>query len=384
MTQQLPWFGNPTIPIRIPGDDTTFNPMEYPNVTFLAKGKLFGKVRLVHGGPESDNTGQGLISTRIWVVRESDKNQVNIRPTFDQGAFTFYLEGPSDFTSHSIYHETTIQYPRSSSTTESLAVEAPNTSLNGENLGNLLFGTIKTVLSNGSVALTTVHTDIAKIQTSNGSIAGEYDAGHVDFSSSNGSITAKLNIHDAIDGRQSVVSTTTSNAMIDLHVTATDTIRGLWMENVTRNSNLSVAALLGKADRASYINSANSNGKVNFNLDASYSGQPLQVHNKSSNGGVTSSIMIPQDQRFQGSMETSNASVGVNLTEAFQGNFELDTSNGSCKVEGSNLVLQHDKKNSKRGYRVRNDPGHVKIRSSNGSVALRFYPTGQSQASSSY
>ncbi|KAF9363784.1 hypothetical protein BGX34_003332 [Mortierella sp. NVP85] len=385
LTQQLPWAPNtPNIPVRIPNDDTTFNPKEYPNVVFLAKGKLSGKVHLVHGGPESDSTGLGLISTRIWVVRESDKNQVTITPIFDQRTHTFYLEGPTDFTSNSIYHETTIQYPRATLATESLTVESPNTSLQGNQLFNLFFDTIKTALTNGSVSLDGVQTDVAHIHTTNGSIGGVYDAGHVDFASSNGGIMAKLNIRDPRDGRQSVVSTKTSNGLIDLHVTVTDTVRGVWMENVTRNSNLAVGTLLGKADRASFISSTTSNGRIDFNLDASQSGQPLEVANKSTNGSVISSIMVPENQRFQGAVETSNSSASVNLTEAFQGAFELNTSNASAKVEGSNLVLEQDKKASKRGYRRGNGTGKIKVHSSNGPVSLRFYPAGDSQASVSF
>ncbi|KAF9923289.1 hypothetical protein BGZ65_008974 [Modicella reniformis] len=379
-TQQFP----AKIPVRIPNDDTTFNPKEYPNVVFLAKGKLHGKVHLIHDSADTKEAALGLISTRIWVVHENDKRNVDIKPIFNNKTHTFHLDGPSDFTANSIYHETTIRYPRSSTTTESLTVEAPNTSLGGEHLENLVFDVFKTTLSNGAIVLETIRSDVIQLKTSNAKIAGDFEAGHVDLSSSNGSITAKLNLQDALDGQQSVVSTKTSNAHIDIHVTVAETIRGLWMDNQTRNGSLAVGVFLGQADRASFIHSSTNNAKIDFNMDASQSGQPLEVENKSSNGGVTSSIMPSAYQRFKGSFESSNAGVNVNLTEAFQGNFTLETSNSSTKVEGSELFIDHDKKGYKHGHRVAEGGSQVKLQSSNSPVTLRFYPVGSSQASGSY
>src|SRR5690349_3274793 len=124
---------------------------------------------------------------------------------------------------NSIYHETMIQYPRSTSLIESLSVTAPNTNLGAQVLANLIFATLRTDLSNGSVKLDYVRTDVAQLKTSNGKIEGDFDIGHLDVNSTNGSLVAKLNIRDAFDGRQSVVSTKTSNAHIDLHITVTDT-----------------------------------------------------------------------------------------------------------------------------------------------------------------
>jgi hypothetical protein len=87
----------PDIPVRIPNDDTSFNPKEYPNVIVSADGKMSGKVLLVHGGTETDETGLGLISTRVWVVNEADKEQVVISASFDQETHTYHLQVCSFF-----------------------------------------------------------------------------------------------------------------------------------------------------------------------------------------------------------------------------------------------------------------------------------------------
>ncbi|KAG0329784.1 hypothetical protein BGZ99_000520, partial [Dissophora globulifera] len=84
--------GQPHIPVRLSNDDTTFNPKEYPNVVFRAKGKMSGKITLVHGGSETDESGLGLISIRVWVNRESDKANVVIKPSFDGKTFSLRLE----------------------------------------------------------------------------------------------------------------------------------------------------------------------------------------------------------------------------------------------------------------------------------------------------
>ncbi|KAF9113646.1 hypothetical protein BGX27_001121 [Mortierella sp. AM989] len=374
----------PSIPVRIPNDDSTFNPKEYPNVVFTATGKMTGKTLLVHGGEETDATGLALISTRIWVVRESDKHDIVIRPTFDEKTHTFTLEAPSNYAANNIYHETLIQYPRSVSCVGSLSVSAPNTSFTGDSLQSLAFESIRSTLTNGSIALDAVRADTVSLHTSNASISGTYEAGHIELGSSNGSISGKLNIRNALDGNQSKVLTKTSNASLDIHVIVTEAIRGLWMENTTRNGKVTVGTLLGKADRASFINVSTSNGKIDFNLDASQSGQPLELQNRSSNGGIVASVMVPAGQHFKGIAETSNASVNVNLTEEFQGAFEIETSNSSATVEGSNLTLEQDKKTSKRGFRGQNGPGEFKIHDSNGSAALRFYPSGHSSAQDYY
>lgn len=53
---------------------------------------MSGKVLLVHGGTETDETGLGLISTRVWVVNEADKEQVVISASFDKETHTYHLE----------------------------------------------------------------------------------------------------------------------------------------------------------------------------------------------------------------------------------------------------------------------------------------------------
>ncbi|KAF9163494.1 hypothetical protein BGX21_005598 [Mortierella sp. AD011] len=374
-------FGKrPSIPVRIPNDDSTFNPTEYPNVIFAATGKLSGKVRLVHGGEETDATGLGLISTRIWVVTESDQEKVVIKPTFDKKTHVFKLEGPENYTDNHIYHETMIQYPRSISSVDSLSVEAPNVSFSGDSLQSLFFASIKSTLSNGSVALGGAHADVVCLHTTNASISGTYDAGHIDFLTLNGSISGKINVRNALDGNQSKVSIKTTNGSMDLHVTATETARGLWMENISTNGRITVGTLLGKADRASFINASTTNGKIDFNLDASRSGQPLEFQSRSSNAGIISSVMVPIGQAFKGVAETSNGSVDVNLTEDFHGKFEVETRNSSTTVEGSELNFEQDKKTSKRGYRGQREPSEFKIRSTNASASLRFFPSGRSMA----
>ena len=87
-------------------------------------------------------------------------------------------------------------------------------------------------------------------------------------------------------------------------------------------------------------------------------------------------------QPFKGTLQSSNASVTGNLTEAFQGRFEVSTSNGSATVEGTDLSFDTDKKNNKHGTRGRG-PSNLTASTSNGSVNLRFYPAGESLAESS-
>ncbi|KAF9079398.1 hypothetical protein BGX23_004196, partial [Mortierella sp. AD031] len=212
-------FGlRPEIPVRIPNDDTQFNPKEYPNVVVSAEGKMSGKVLLVHGGTETDETGLGLISTRVWVVNESDKDQVVISAHFDKDTHTYHLE-----------------YPSTTTSTTSLYLSLPNTSLSGTDLSNLAFGSIKTALSNGSIALTDLNGELTNLRTTNGSISGSYTAGHIDLDTSNGPITAKLNLRNAQDGTQSRVNTCTTNGRLDIHTRATETTRGLWMVNSSTN-----------------------------------------------------------------------------------------------------------------------------------------------------
>ncbi|KAF9563537.1 hypothetical protein EC968_004809 [Mortierella alpina] len=375
-----PWQ-KPTIPVRIPNDDTTFNPKEYPNVVFEAKGKMSGTIVLVHtSDDESETSGLGRISTRIWVVKESDKDKVIITPSFDHGTHKFRLQSPDDYTSNSVYHETTISYPRTTLTAESLTVSAPNTSFSGKDLYGLAFGAVRSTLSNGSVALENAQADRVELTTSNGSISGSYEAGHVDLATSNGSISSKLTIRDALDRAQSKVSAKTTNGPVDLHITATKTSRGLWMQSTSVNGKLSIGVLLGKADRASFINSLTSNSKIDFSLDALQSGQALEVNNITTNGSIVSSMMVPKEQPIKGTASSTNGSISVNLTEEFHGRFALETTHGKATVEGSDVIVDYDMKSVKRGYRGNQGPSSFDIRTTNGSTGLRFYPSGQSLA----
>ncbi|KAG0319061.1 hypothetical protein BGZ99_005319, partial [Dissophora globulifera] len=288
---------------------------------------------------------------------------------------------PDSFGTNGIYHETRIQLPRLATSLDSLFVEAPNTSFRGDGLRDLSFGSISSALSNGSIALEPVRTDVARLQTSNSSINCTFEsAGHVDLHTSNGSITAKIDLRDALDGRQSAVSTKSSNAPLNIHVTATETVRGLWMENTTSNGHVVVGALIGRADRGSSIKAESTNSKIDFNVDASQSGQPLDVRTRTSNGSIVSSIMVPANHIFRGRSESSNAPVHVNLTEEFKGRFEVETRNAPAVVEGSEITLDHDNKYVKRGYRINDHPSEFRISTSNGSASLRFYPAGHSLA----
>ncbi|KAG0052270.1 hypothetical protein BGZ83_002775 [Gryganskiella cystojenkinii] len=369
----------PSIAIRVPNDDTTFVPEEYPKIAFVAKGKVQGKLRLIHG--TDDDSGIGMVSIRIWVTKESDKDGVAVDVRYVNKTLAVTLDGPSSFSALNVYHETTIQLPRSCSYMQSLSIIAPNTSFSGEHLENLLWDSVHCNLTNSTIALQALHGDNLSLHTSNASISGEFEAGHVDLGTSNASISAKLRIHDAQDGKQSRVVTKTGNASLNLHVDATSAANGLYMDSTTKNAKMIIGVLLGRATRSSYINNTTANAKVEFNLDASQSGQPLEVYSKSSNASVVASIMVPPYQLFKGHLSTSNASVTANLTEAFQGHFSVDTSNGSAVVEGSDLMFEKDKKSSKQGMRGQGQ-SEIKVSSSNSSSNLRFYPAGESLAES--
>ncbi|KAG0293057.1 hypothetical protein BGZ96_003386 [Linnemannia gamsii] len=371
----------PDIPVRIPNDDTSFNPKEYPHVIVSADGKMSGKVLLVHGGTETDETGLGLISTRVWVVNEADKGQVVISAKFDQETHTYHLQTPKEQSFDAIYYETMVQYPSTTTSPSSLSLYLPNTSFSGSDLSNLAFGSIKTSLSNGSVALQDLNGEITQLQTSNGSISGSFVGGHVDLNSTNGGITAKISVRDALDGSQSRVTTCTTNGRLDIHARATKTTRGLWMNNSSTNGRVTVGALLNKADRTSVIQTSTNNGQVEVDIDACLTGQPLEVKQWTTNGAIRSNLMIPVDKPFQGHIQTSNGAIEANLTEAFQGTFDLSTSHSSAIVEGTNLTLTKNSKSAKQGYRNAEGPSQINLSSSNSSIALRFYPAGESLAS---
>ncbi|KAG0200217.1 hypothetical protein BGX28_006667 [Mortierella sp. GBA30] len=339
----------PSIAIRVPHDDTTFNPKEYPNVTFLAQGKVQGKIRLVHSA--EDDSGLGMVSSRIWVTKENDKDEVSIRTSFENSTLTFTLEGPTKFGSFNCYHETTIYIPRIFSTMGNLRIDANNTSFSGEALDNLTWNNITADLSNSNIAIQPLQADVIALHTSNSGISGSFDAGHISLNTSNGSISAKLRVHQALDGRQSIVTTRTSNASINLHVDAYPAVNGMFMDIVTKNGKLVVGTIVGPALQSSTINATTANSKIEFNLDASQTGQNMDVTTKTSNASIVSSIMVPKHQTFRGHAHSSNGSITVNLTEDFQGRFDLDTSNSSATVEGSELHFELEKTNTKRGTR---------------------------------
>ncbi|KAF9997861.1 hypothetical protein BGZ80_004102 [Entomortierella chlamydospora] len=371
----------PSIAVRFPNDDSSFNPKEFPSITFVAKGKVQGKIRLIHG--TEDDSGQAIITTRIWVTKESDKNEVAIRTSFDNKTHTFTLEGPNRFGSFNIYHETSILIPSSLGYMGNLIIEAPNTSFSAEKLDTLSWNIVKCDLSNSTIALQSLHADSIDIRTSNSSVSGLFEAGHIDINTSNGPISAKLIVQRPLDGGQSSVTTKTSNASITLHVDASSASTGLRMGNSTKNSKIVVGTLLGPSSQSSSINTTTANGKIEFNLDASRSGQALEVSNVTANGSIASSIMVPQYQPFKGYAKSSNGSITMNLTEDFSGRFDLSTSNSNTVVEGNNLQFDEDKKTCKRGSHGKGS-GDVNIVTSNSSIGLRFYPAGKSLGTDKY
>ncbi|KAF9961620.1 hypothetical protein BGZ65_010425, partial [Modicella reniformis] len=330
----------PSIAIRVAKDDSTFDTREYPNLIFLATGKVQGKIRLIHN--KADDSKLGMISTRIWVTKENDRDEVAVQTSFENRTLTFTLEGPTRFSSFNIYHETTIQIPSSCGYMGQLRIDAPNSSFSGEAQDDLRWDCVQAKLSGSAIALQSLHADSIILRTSNSGISGAFDAGHISLITTNGSIAAKLIVQEPTDGRQSTVMSETSNASISLHVDATPTTNGLWMETTTKNGKVAIGALLGPSTAGSYIGSITENGKIDFNLDASQTGQPLDVYNKTSNGSVISSIMAPHQQPFKGHVQSTNGSVTVNLSEEFQGRFMLDTTNGSTSVEGSALQFDQD------------------------------------------
>ncbi|KAF9110918.1 hypothetical protein BGX27_005726 [Mortierella sp. AM989] len=367
----------PSIAIRVPNDDSAFNPKEHSSIVFIATGKVQGKIRLIHG-TEGDSS-LAMVSIRIWVTKENDKSDVAVRTSYDKKTLTVTLEGPSRFGSFNVYHETTIQIPASFGYMDGLTIKAPNTSLSAENLDHLTWNSVQSDLTNSTIALQSLQADSIDLNTTNSSISGLFEAGHISLNTSNSSISAKLIVHKPQDGRQSKVRTKTSNSSINLHVDAMLASTGLQMENTTKNGKLVVGALLGPASQSSSINATTVNAKIEFNLDASQSGQALEVNNVTSNGTIVSSIMVPQYKPFKGAATSSNASVTMNLTEEFTGQFELNTSNSSATVEGTNLHFDDDEKSSKRGTHGAG-AGKVVILTSNSNANLRFYPAGESLA----
>ncbi|KAF9430009.1 hypothetical protein BGZ94_008668 [Podila epigama] len=380
----------PNILVRLPNDETTFNPNEYPNVVFRATGKVNGKVHLIHGDNNDDNEKDsyssysvlGRISTRVFVLNESDKDSVHITVSQDNKTHSVLLQAPESWTNNFIRYETTVQLPRSTQRMQSLVVEATNTSLLGERLQSLAWGSIRTALSNGSIRLSDVDSETLELRTTNGAIAGTYEAGHAELQTLNGSITAKVCVRDAQDGRQSHVSTWSQNAAIDLHVdAASKTTRGLDLQAHTSNGRLTVGALIGKAMRPSSIQGESSNGRIAYSVDASQSGQALRFKNWTTNGSIASSVMVPVDHVFEGAAVSSNGSVTVNLSEDFYGRFNVKTSNSKATVEGSEIHLEKNTSDYKYGTRGSQGQSEIDIKSSNASASLHFYPRGDSLAS---
>ncbi|KAI8604855.1 hypothetical protein EDD21DRAFT_435108 [Dissophora ornata] len=359
----------PIVPIRIQNDSIAFNPKVYSRIILNAKGQMYGKVRLVHDDSKSD----GLISTRMWVSSKGDIGHVAIKPSFAGETHTFSLE-LCNKGANIICHEIIIQFPHMVGEVDVLTINAPNTSLEGDSLEGLIFGNIQTCLSNGSIDLDTVRADTISLRTSNASITGVYEAGHIDLDTSNGNIDAKLDIFDARNGRQAMVSTKTLNASVDVYVTATETTRGLWMKNSSRNGDVKVDVLLGKADRGSWIMTETEDARVDFNVDASQLGHPLDIMIATSNGAIESTVIVPSKQLFTGMVESSNAPVKVELKGEFEGRFDVRTSHHTALVMGPGIEFELDDMAFKRGYRIRDEPSNFKIHCANGPTALRFSP----------
>lgn len=194
-----------------------------------------------------------------------------------------------------------------------LRIDAPNTSLSSDALDNLQWDKVHVRLSASTVALQSLYADSIHIRTNNSGISGAFDAGNITLTTTNGPITAKLVVREPKDGRQSQVTIETSNAHVNLHVDATPTTSGLGMETKTKNGRIAMGTLLGPATMGSYIGAVNENGTIDFSLDASQTGQPLDIYNKTINGNVVSSIMVPHQQPFKGHVQNMNGSIAVNL-----------------------------------------------------------------------
>ncbi|KAF9425455.1 hypothetical protein BGZ94_007509 [Podila epigama] len=372
----------PSLEVRIDNDDTRFNPEEFPNIVFIATGKVQGKIRLVHDVDNGSST-LGQISSRIWATKESDKDEIRVKTSFENKTFTFTLEGPTRFGALNIYHETLIQVPRTTTYMHSLHIDAPNSSFSGDDLLELKWGSVTTKLSNSSIAFQSLGADTLSLHTSNSTISGAFEAGQIELVTSNSSISAKLRVKEDIRGRQSVVTTKTSNSSIALHVNAVDAIHGLWLDTITKNGRLEVGALLGRnLTQSSFIKAYTENSRIVLNVDASQTHQPLEVNARTSNASIVSSVMVPRNEVFKSVAETSNASVNVNLSEDFDGHFEVNTSNASAVVEGSGINFETDKKSLKIGTHGLGQ-SNVRVATSNGSANLRFYPAGESLAAHS-
>ncbi|KAG0239649.1 hypothetical protein BGX31_002578 [Mortierella sp. GBA43] len=367
----------PNVAIRVPNDDITFKPQDYPNLTIAATEKVQGKIRLVHS--TSDDSGLGTISTRIWVTKENDKGEVSVHASLENKTLVFTIEGPTRFSSFNIYHETTIQIPRWCHTMGNLSIQAPNTALSSDTLDDLVWGKVQARLSGCTIALQSIHADTIDLKTSNSGISGAFDASNINLITNNGPISAKLLVQEPKDTLQSRVAVETSNAAVTLHVDATPTTSGLWMESKTKNGRIAVGTLLGPSVTGSYIGAVTENGTIDFSLDASQSGQPLDVYNKTMNGNVTSSIMVSPQQLFKGHVQTMNGSAAVNLTDDFQGKFRLETHNSSTLVEGKDFGLEQDEGDVKSGWRGQG-LSEVKINTMNAPINLRFYAPGESLA----
>ncbi|KAG0338638.1 hypothetical protein BG004_007144 [Podila humilis] len=367
----------PSIAIRLDNDDTPFSPEEFPNIILNATGKIQGKIRLAHY--TDDNSNRAQISARIWVTKESDKDDVRINTSFENKTLTYTIEGPTRFGAFSIYHETMIQIPRTTTFMNTLTIDTPNTSFSGDDLSELNWNSLSAKLSNHSIAFQHIHANVLSLTTSNAAINGCFVAGQIELKTSNASISAKLRVKEDVYGRQSIVSTKTANSSITLHVNAAEALHGLWMDTITRNGSINVGALLGVVanTQSSFINCRTDNSKIELNVDASQTAQPLEVNTKTSNSSIVNSVMVPSNEIFKSVNETSNSTVTVNLTEEFLGRFDVSTSNSNATVEGSQLHFDKEKKSDKTGARGVGQ-SCVKVSTSNSSANLRFYPAGDS------
>lgn len=198
-----------------------------------------------------------------------------------------------------------------------LEIVAPNTSLSCDAQDRLVWGKVQARLSGHPIALQSLHADTINLRTTNSPISGAFDASHISLGTTNGSISAKLIVQEPHDEHQSTVVVETANSFINLHVDATLTMSGVWMETKTRNGKINVGALLGPSNLGSYVSAITDNGTIDFSLDASQTGQPLDVYNKTVNAAIVSSIMVPHEQPFSGNVQTTNSPVTLNLVSAW-------------------------------------------------------------------
>ncbi|KAG0231490.1 hypothetical protein BGW42_000196 [Actinomortierella wolfii] len=373
-------FGSPNIPVRVANDDTAFDTKEYPNISFIAKGNVQGSVKIVH----DDTVDSGMVSTRLWVQQVKDADKIRITPSFDNKTCSVVMETPSGFGQPTVYHETMVMIPTATSSVEDVHLEAPNSTLFGDFLQNLKFRTLRGRFSNGTVDLKPLHaTDEIDITTSNATITGHFESSKINLQTANGQISVIIKTLVSSDQKNvTPVQLRTSNAQIDVHLDASQAVRGLQLLAHSTNGKVTTGILLAQgATNPSLLDIGSTNAKLDINVDAAKLGNSLEIRSKTINGSITQSVMVPYQQVFQTSAISSNAPVNINLTNEFEGGFDLSTSNSSANVEGTGIHYSNEKKNAKTGTRGRGDLGFVTAKSSNGAINLRFYPGTQSSTS---